>query len=166
MVTDPAVIEEAYADLETLAARIASFDHTGLSVRELLELQSRRERLACAAEAVDHRILAALQTQTTPKEIGAKTWADVMHIRLRISADEARRRARDTDNVGPRSAITGEPLGPVWETVAAAQAEGAINIEHVQVMTHFFCEVAVVDRPDHPAAVRTRPGRRRPAPNP
>ncbi|MUL63211.1 hypothetical protein BOO86_01930 [Mycobacterium sp. CBMA 234] len=139
--TDPAVTEEAHADLEALAARIAGFDYTGLDIRELLELQSRRERLACAAETVDHEILAAAQTRTTAKDIGAKDWADVMHIRLRISRDEARRRARDTDHVGPRSAITGEPLGPVWPAVAQAQAEGAINVEHVAVITHFFTKL-------------------------
>ncbi|MUM04079.1 HNH endonuclease, partial [Mycobacterium sp. CBMA 213] len=139
--TDLAVVEEAYADYEAAAARISSLDHAGLSVPELLELQSRRERLACAAEAVDHRILAALQTQTTAKEIGAKNWADVLRIRLHIDADEARRRVRDTDNLGPRSAITGEPLGPVWPAVAAAQAEGAINTEHVAVITNFFTKL-------------------------
>ncbi|MUM33121.1 HNH endonuclease, partial [Mycobacterium sp. CBMA361] len=79
---DPAVIEEAHADLEADAIRIASLDYSGLSVRELLEVQSRRERLRCAAEAVDHRILAALAAQTTPKEIGAKNLAEVLRIRL------------------------------------------------------------------------------------
>mgnify|MGYP000638536833 FL=1 len=53
----------------------------------------------------------------------------------------ARRRVRDADNLGPRSAITGEPLGPVWELVAAAQAQGAINVEHVAVITNFFAKV-------------------------
>jgi hypothetical protein len=136
--TDPVVIEEAYAAYEAAQARIASLDHTGLDVRTLLALQSRRETLKCAAEAVDHQILAAAQTQATAKDIGAKNWPEVLHIRLRISREEARRRVRDTDNLGPRSAITGEPLGPVWELVAAALAEGAINSEHVAVITWFF----------------------------
>ena len=83
--TDPAVIEEAYAAYEADAARIADLDYSGLSVPELLALQSRRERLKCAAEAVDHRILAALVAQTGPKDIGAKNWSDVLRIRLHIS---------------------------------------------------------------------------------
>ncbi len=138
---DAAVIEEAYAAYDAAAARIASLDYTGLPVAVLLALLSRRETLRCAAEAVDHQILATAQTQATAKEIGAKDWAEVLHIRHRVSRDEARRRVRDGDNLGPRSAITGEPLGPVWELVAAAQAEGAINTEHVAVITHFFVKV-------------------------
>ena len=43
MTIDRATIEEAYAALETLHARLAAFDYTGLSVSELLALQSRRE---------------------------------------------------------------------------------------------------------------------------
>jgi len=107
----------------------------------LLALQSRRETLKCAAEAVDQQILAAAQTQATAKDIGAKNWPEVLHIRLRVSREEARRRVRDCDHLGPRSAITGEALGPVWELVAAALAEGAINIEHVAVITAFFAKV-------------------------
>ena len=121
--TDPAAVEEAYAAYEAAHARLAALDYSGLDVATLLALKSRRERLKCAAEAVDHQILAAAQTQTTAKEIGAKDWPEVLHVRLRISREEARRRVRDTDNLGPRSAITGEALGPVWELVAAALAE-------------------------------------------
>ncbi|TDK86946.1 HNH endonuclease signature motif containing protein [Mycolicibacterium mucogenicum] len=139
--TDPAAVEEAYAAYEAAHARLASLDYTGLDVRTLLELQSRRETLKCAAEAVDHQILAAAQTQATAKEIGAKDWPEVLHVRHRISREEARRRVRDTDNLGPRSAITGEALGPVWELVAAAVAEGAINAEHIAVITWFFGKV-------------------------
>jgi hypothetical protein len=139
--TDPAVIEQAYAAYEAASARIAALDHTGLPIEVLLGLLSRRETLRCAAEAVDHQILAAAQTQATTKEIGAKDWPEVLHVRLRVSREEARRRVRDCDHLGPRSAITGEPLGPVWELVAAALAEGAINSEHVQVITWFFGQV-------------------------
>ncbi|MHA7662995.1 HNH endonuclease signature motif containing protein [Mycolicibacterium sp. HS_4_1] len=139
--TDPASVEQAYAAYEAAAAAIAALDYAGLPIEVLLELQSRRETLKCAAEAVDHQILAAAQTQATAKDIGAKDWPEVLHIRHRISWEEARRRVRDCDHLGPRSAITGEPLGPVWELVAAAQADGVINIEHIAVITGFFAKV-------------------------
>ncbi|UCZ62186.1 HNH endonuclease signature motif containing protein [Mycolicibacterium phocaicum] len=138
---DPAAVEEAYAAYEAAAARLASLDYSGLPIAVLLGLQSRRETLKCAAEAVDHQILAAAQTQATAKDIGAKNWPEVLHIRLRVSREEARRRVRDCDHLGPRSAITGEALGPVWELVAAAVAEGAINIEHVAEIAAFFAKV-------------------------
>jgi Domain of unknown function (DUF222) len=138
---DPAVIEEAHADFEADAARIAALDYTTLDVQQLLELQSRRERLRCAAEAVDHRILAALVAQTTPKEIGAKNWAEVLRIRLHIDAKEARRRLRDMENLGPRTGLTGEPLPPLWEEAARAQAAGAINTEHITVIGNFMANL-------------------------
>ncbi|MCX8565237.1 DUF222 domain-containing protein, partial [Mycolicibacterium mucogenicum] len=138
MATDRATIRTAYAALADALATVNSLDYTALPIEVLLELQSQRETMKCAAEAVDHQILAAAQTQATAKEIGAKDWPEVLHVRLRISREEARRRVRDTDNLGPRSAITGEALGPVWELVAAALAEGAINTEHVAVITNFF----------------------------
>ncbi|MEZ0053280.1 hypothetical protein ABIA30_004307, partial [Mycobacterium sp. MAA66] len=92
MATDRSTILTAYAALEELHAKVASFDYTGLSVAELLELQSRREVLARCAPVVDHALLAALQAQATAQEIGAKNWAEVLAIRLRISSAEARRR--------------------------------------------------------------------------
>jgi hypothetical protein len=137
MTIDRATIEEAYAALETLHARLAAFDYTGLSVPDLLELQSQREKVSCAAATVDHQILGALQAQTTPTEIGAKNWTDVLTIRLRISREEARRRVRDAQNLGPRSSITGEQLGPLWPEAAKAQADGAINTEHINVIGQF-----------------------------
>ena len=141
MATDCATIRTAYAALADALATVNSLDYTGLPIEVLLELQSQRETMKCAAEATDHQILAAAQTQATTKEIGAKDWPEVLHVRLRVSREEARRRVRDCDHLGPRSAITGEPLGPVWELVAAALAEGAINSEHVQVITWFFGQV-------------------------
>ncbi len=140
-VAGSALFEEAYANLDAALAGVAALDYSGLPIEVLLELQSRRETLKCAAEAVDHQILAAAQTQATAKDIGAKDWPEVLRIRHRISGEEARRRVRDCDHLGPRSAITGEPLGPVWERVAAAQADGAINIEHVAVISWFFTRV-------------------------
>jgi hypothetical protein len=141
MASDCATIRTAYAALADALATVNSLDYTGLPIEVLLELQSQRETMKCAAEATDHQILAAAQTQATTKEIGAKDWPEVLHVRLRVSREEARRRVRDCDHLGPRSAITGEPLGPVWELVAAALAEGAINSEHVAVITWFFGQV-------------------------
>jgi hypothetical protein len=46
MATDRSTILTAYAALEELHAKVASFVYTGLSVAELLELKCRREVLA------------------------------------------------------------------------------------------------------------------------
>ena len=72
MATDRTTILTAYQALEDAAAAVAGFDYTGLSVAELLELLSRREVLARSAPVVDHMLLAALQTRTTPQRSGRK----------------------------------------------------------------------------------------------
>ncbi|WP_285028709.1 HNH endonuclease signature motif containing protein [Mycolicibacterium sp. lyk4-40-TYG-92] len=135
---DPAAVEEAYAACEAAQARLASLDYSGLDVPTLLALQSRRETLKCAAEVVDHRILSAAQSQVTARELGAKNWAEVLRIRLRVDTTEANRRVRDALNLAPRAGLTGEPLPPLWEFAAAAQAEGVINTEHVKVIGQFI----------------------------
>lgn len=141
MTADLDAIETAYADLEALHARLAGFDYSTLTVPELLDLQSRREVLTRTAPAVDHALLAALQAQSAATDIGAKNWADVLRIRLRISSQEARRRVRDAENLGPRTGLTGEVLPPRCEQTARAQSDGAINTEHIQVIEHFFTQL-------------------------
>jgi hypothetical protein len=75
-----------------------------------------------------------LQADTTPKELGAKSWKDVLRIRWRITATEAHRRLAEAAELGPRRALTGEPLPPVLAVTAAAQGLGLINGEHVEVI--------------------------------
>ena len=134
-------VDEAYTGLGTALARVASLDYSTLSVPELLALQSHRERLACAAAAVDHHIQAALAAQTTAKEIGAKNWADALRTRDRLSSEEARRRVRHAELLGPRFSLTGEVLPPLRPHVAGAVAEGAINGDHVDVIESFFTKL-------------------------
>jgi hypothetical protein len=141
MATDRTTILTAYAALQELAAAVAGFDYTGLAVGELLDLLSRREILARSAPTVDHLLLAALQARTTAKEIGAKNWADVLAIRLHVSSVEAKHRVRDAANLGPRVSITGEPLAPAREHIAAAQAAGAISAEHIAIMETFHTKL-------------------------
>jgi hypothetical protein len=57
---------------------------------------------------------------------------------LRISEGEARRRIKRAALLGPRTAITGEPLAPVLSHTAAAQAGGRIGAEHVRIIEKFF----------------------------
>ncbi|KIU15691.1 HNH endonuclease signature motif containing protein [Mycolicibacterium llatzerense] len=140
-VDNPTAVEEAYAGLDTALVRVAALDYTTLSVPELLALQSHREQMRCAAEAVDHAILAATQAQTTLKEIGAKNWAEVLRIRDRLGSDDARRRVRHAELLAPRRSLTGELLPPLRPYVAAAVAAGAINADHVDVIESFFAKL-------------------------
>lgn len=137
MMSDRVAIEEAFTAWEAAQARLAGLDLGGLTPAELLVLQSRREVVKRRDPVVDHALLAALVTQTSPKAIGAKNWVEVLRIRLRISGTEARRRLRDADNLGPRTALSGQPLAPRRAATANAQATAVINQEHIDVLEKF-----------------------------
>ena len=52
--------------------------------------------------------------------------------------EHAHRRLAEAKELGPRTALNGQPLPPVLAEVAAAQAAGAIGPEHVAVIRNFF----------------------------
>lgn len=142
-VSDRETVLAAYDEYDTACAKVAALNYQGLSLPELLELQSRRERQVRCAPAVDHALLAEIQTRATPGEIGAKSWADVLAIRLRISTKEAKRRITDAAVLGPRATVTGESLAPVLPATSRALAAGEINTEHVAIITKFFAKPPV-----------------------
>ena len=62
----------------------------------------------------------------------------MLATKLRISKQEARRRVKQAELLGPRQAITGEPLAPTLANTTAAQAQGQIGLEHVRIVEQFF----------------------------
>jgi hypothetical protein len=128
-------VQVAMAALRSAHDELAACDLDMLTHRELLDVLDGLEELSCQLPTQWHRALARLQAETTPKELGAKNWKDVLKIRWRISAGEAHRRLSEAEELGPRQAFSGgEPLAPVLAATAAAQATGLINGEHVKVL--------------------------------
>ncbi|QRY50167.1 HNH endonuclease signature motif containing protein [Mycolicibacterium septicum] len=127
-----------YDEYDAVCAKMAALNYQTLSLPELLDLQSRREHQVRCAPAADHGLLAEMQSRTTAAEIGAKNWADVLAIRLRISNKEAKRRIAEAANLGPRTTVTGQSMAPVLPATAAAQAAGDINTDHVAIIRKFF----------------------------
>ena len=76
----------------------------------------------------------SLQAEATAKEMGAKSWRQVLALRFRISTSEAGRRLDEAAVLGPRRTLTGEPLDPVLPAASLAQARGLINGEHIKVV--------------------------------
>jgi hypothetical protein len=108
---------------------------------ELLAQMDRLKSVVWALPAVEHRILARLAAEASPTELGGTSLADVLATRLRISKGEARRRIKLAELLGPRRAMSGEPLPPKLPNVAAAQQRGDIGAEHVKVIEQFFDEL-------------------------
>lgn len=124
----------AVAGLRAAFDRFAACDFGSLTRAELLAVLDEYEALSCQLPSPLHRLLAQLQADTTPRELGAKSWNEVLRIRWRLSRAEAGRRLAEAAELGPRRALTGEPLPPVLPAVAAAQTAGMINPDHVKVL--------------------------------
>ena len=113
---------------------VASCDIDLLDRAELLGALDELETLSCQLPSVAHRLLARLQTETTPQAMGAKNWREVLAVRWRISTSEANRRLTDAALLAPRPSLTGPPLPPVLHATAVAQSLGLITAEHVEVI--------------------------------
>ncbi|MGH8861808.1 MAG: DUF222 domain-containing protein, partial [Jatrophihabitantaceae bacterium] len=56
----------------------------------------------------------------------ARNPVDFLRFLLNLSAADAAARVAASHALGPRRSLTGEPLGPIFPTVAVALAAGAI----------------------------------------
>jgi hypothetical protein len=127
-------VQAAVAALRTAHDKVAALPIEALTRSELVGVLDDLETLSCQLPTQSHRLLARLQGEATAKEMGAKSWKDVLAIRWRISTTEAGRRLEEAALLGPRRTLTGEPLEPVLPCTAIAQARGLINREHVTVV--------------------------------
>jgi hypothetical protein len=127
-------VQEAVAVLRAAYDTLAACDLDALTVPDLLTLGDELEAVACQLPTQFHRVLARLQIDTTPHELGAKSWRDVLTTRWRLSPREAGRRLGEADDLAPRQSFTGEPLAPRLPAVAAAQGAGLLTGEHVTVL--------------------------------
>jgi hypothetical protein len=135
--SDRETVVAVYDEWEAVNAKVAELSLDALTHTDLLELQHRREVMARSLPAVDHQIINRLAAEADPKALGGTSLADVMATKLGISKAEARRRIKQADLLGPRKAMTGEPL-PLLANTSAAQARGQIGAEHVRIIEKFF----------------------------
>jgi Domain of unknown function (DUF222) len=129
-----AAVDEGMALIRAGYAKIAAAKLDGLSLKETLALHDDLQTLSCQLPTQTHRILARLQSEHSPRELGAKSWNEVLRTRWRLSVAEAGRRLAEAAALGPRRTLIGLPLEPVLPATAAAQAHGLINGEHVEVI--------------------------------
>jgi hypothetical protein len=137
-VTDREEVFAAVTRWEKAQAEIADLSFTALSAPEVLAVQRRLEKGYRSQPAVDHKLINQLTSQSTPTELGANSWPKVLSEGLHISKGEAKRRIKQAELLGPRTALTGETLPPKLPNVAAAQARGEIGAEHLKTIAGFF----------------------------
>ncbi len=131
-------VQVAMGALRAAHDALAGMSIDALTHRELLEALTELEELSRQLPAQSHRIVARLAAEISPAELGATCLRDVLTERLRISRNEARRRLSDAQQLGPRIALSGEPLDPVLAGTAAAQSAGTIGDEHDRIIRMFM----------------------------
>ena len=127
-------VQSAIAALRVAHDELAALPVDALTKPELVSALDELETLSCQLPTQSQRMLARLQAESTAKQMGAKSWKDVLAIRWRISTSEAGRRLDECAQLAPRCTLTGEPLAPVLPCTALAQANGVINREHVKII--------------------------------
>ncbi len=128
---------EAFDVFDAVIDAILDLDYDALSPAERVRLEARLERNLRRAPAVEHQLIAGLTAETQPCQLGEASWPKVLTTALRVSSAEAKRRLARAQVLGPRRAMTGESLAPVWEATAAAQAHGLLGPEHLAVIAKF-----------------------------
>ncbi|OBH90393.1 HNH endonuclease signature motif containing protein [Mycobacterium sp. E2989] len=132
--------EQIQADVEALCAVATRFqDHAyaALTNPERLGILEKLEGVTRKLQTPSHQLINQLGEQADSAELGGKlSWA--LADRLNITRGEASRRIAEAAELGPRRALSGEPLAPVLPATAAAQRAGAIGPDHVAVIRRFF----------------------------
>ncbi len=134
---DREVMSAAFDALEAALERVAGFDCEALATQEQLALLERCERVRRRLPAVEHPLINSLARQATPEELGGKLSHAVAEWTL-ISRAEAARRIREAADLGPRRALTGEPLQPILAGTAAGQRDGKLGAGQVAVIRKFY----------------------------
>ncbi|MDN4518808.1 HNH endonuclease [Mycolicibacterium austroafricanum] len=127
----------AFDALDAVVESILALDYDALSAAERVRLEARLERNLRRIPTVEHELLASVIAETEPARLGEGSWKKVLTTALRISGAEAGRRLKRAKTLGPRRGLTGTPLPPLWESTAAAQAQGLLSEEHVAVIAAF-----------------------------
>jgi hypothetical protein len=131
---------ELREDVEALRAAVSRFvghsydsltNPERLGLLEVLEHETRR------LQVPGHQLINQLAGQSDSAELGGKL-PQALADRLHITRAEAGRRIAEAADLGPRRALTGEPLQPLLPAAAAAQRDGAIGTDHVAVIRRFF----------------------------
>src|ERR1700730_11032516 len=107
-------------------AELVTFPLDRLAGRDLFAVVDAMQTGRCQTPAVEHEALRLIGLQVTPEQIG-KSLPKYLAAGLRNRPGEARRRVADAEMLGRRTALSGEPLQPVWPATAAAQGAGQMH---------------------------------------
>src|ERR1700722_13482928 len=130
-------VEEGFATLHEAVSRVVGHSYDALTTPERLVLLEKLEHEARRLVVPRHELINQIAEQGTPEELGGKL-SHVLADRLHITRSAAARQVAEAADLGPRRAITGEPLEPRLPATAAAQRDRSIGGDHVAGIRQFF----------------------------
>ncbi|MDT5006115.1 MAG: hypothetical protein QOJ24_3291 [Mycobacterium sp.] len=134
-------IEAAFADLDAAFEAVAELSFDAITACERQRLLARLETHRRRLPAVEHPLINQLAAEPAPEALGAASLAEALATGLRISKSMAKQRISEADELGRRTALSGDLLDPVLPTVATAQAAGLVGAEHIEVIRKFFSKL-------------------------
>ncbi|OBH08142.1 HNH endonuclease signature motif containing protein [Mycobacterium sp. E1747] len=135
-------IVEVIDALDDDAERLCELSFDVLTTPERLRALERVERVARMLRTPQHALINQLSAQASAEELGGSLRVGLAEG-LRITKAEAGRRIAEAAELGPRWALTGEPLAPLLCATAAGQRAGLIGDGHVKVIRGFFAQLPV-----------------------
>jgi hypothetical protein len=90
-------------------------DVDSLTGSEVVSMIDDYQTLTCRMPTQWHRLLTRLQAETTPAQMGAKSWNEVLRIRWRLSTAEASRRLHEAAQSA--GVITGEHVTAIRDAI-------------------------------------------------
>ena len=152
---------EVFDALDGDLDRLCELSFDVFATPERLRALERLERVARRLRTPQHALINQLEEQAGQAELGG-TLRCALADRLRITKAEASRRIGEAADLGPRRALTGEPLAPQLSATAAAQRDGLIGDGHIKEIRHFFAHLpAAIDLGTREAAEADLAGKAR-----
>ena len=130
----PPDLAAAVTGLHDTLTLLLGYDTASLTAPGLMALTVQVETIRRRLAALDHVLIAEIDSRHLAVEHGATSTAALLRPLLRIAPREASRRVKAAADVGPRRTLTGEPLPALFEGVFAAQASGVISAEHAAIV--------------------------------
>ena len=130
-------IVAAFDALKTAVSEVVGLSFDVLTTPERLNLLERLEGEARRLPVSGYELINQIAEQADETELGARLPAALAE-RLRITRGEATRRVAEAAELGPRRALTGQPLAPLLTATAQAVRNGGIGGAHVQVIRGFL----------------------------
>ncbi len=143
--------DDALADLQAAVTTLAGSKQDTMTTGQRLATLSAITAVARQLAAVENQLIAGLQREATPAELGDGLTSTLTRITL-VSRSEANSRIRDADDTATRTAMTGEALPPRFPATAAGVAAGRLDRAHVREIHRFFDKIPAsipTDERDH-----------------